>query len=121
MSRRIQDPVLLAQIGARLRQARRAAGLTQARLAEMADLQANSVSLMESGALAPTITTIFLLARALGVPARELVDFGADLPTVADGDPEEAHLLHDFRRLDPDARGVVLALMRTLRRAITSK
>jgi transcriptional regulator with XRE-family HTH domain len=115
MSRRVQDHAILEQLGARLRAARKAAGLTQARLAERAGLQTNSVSLMESGSLAPTLTTLFLLARAIGLAPRDLLDFEDESPpVVVEGDPDESRLLLDFRRVDPEARRALLLLARRL-------
>lgn len=115
VSRRAQNDVLLVQIGARLRELRTAAGLTQARLAELAELQPNSISLMESGGLAPTVTTLSNLARALGVRPMDMLDFhhrAAMLPDPTDA--EERDVLHAFRAMEPANKVLVRGLMRAL-------
>ena len=104
-------------MGLRLREARLSAGLTQARLAEMAGLQPNSVSLMENGSLAPTLTTLVNFARALGVQPKDLLDFaGESVLSPAPTDAEAAGLLADFSSLDAESRAAVRGLVRTMRR-----
>jgi transcriptional regulator with XRE-family HTH domain len=54
-----------------LRRLRKQKGLTQEQLGFEADVQRNFVSLIELGRNQPTITTLFKLAKALGLaPAR---------------------------------------------------
>ena len=67
------DPWLLA-VGARLREARRAAGLTQETLAEAADLAPRTIQKIEAGQITVLITTLRRLRRVIGCP------FGALLP-----------------------------------------
>ena len=63
-----------AAFGQVLRQMRQAAGWSQEQLGLEAGIQRNFVSLIETGQNQPTITTIFKLARALGVkPSKMLV------------------------------------------------
>jgi len=52
---------------------RRAAELSQDALAEKADLERTFISFMERGERQPTISTIIVLAAALGVDADEMV------------------------------------------------
>lgn len=68
-----RDAVLAAQFGTRLRSARTAQGLTQERLAEIADMHPTYVAQIERGVSAPTLTTLVRLAGALGVDAGSLV------------------------------------------------
>ncbi|MCY1303234.1 transcriptional regulator, y4mF family [compost metagenome] len=56
-----------------LRQKRKDAGLTQEKLAEMAEIQRNYVSLLERGEYQPTIGVIFGLAKALKCSPSALV------------------------------------------------
>ncbi len=56
-----------------LRELRLARGLSQERLALEAELQRNYISLLERGRNAASIRTLFKLARALDVPASELL------------------------------------------------
>ncbi len=59
--------------GVVLRRTRKASGLSQEKLAFEAELQRNYISLMETGANQPTITTIFKLAKALKINPCELI------------------------------------------------
>jgi transcriptional regulator with XRE-family HTH domain len=61
----------LVTLGLALREARRAAGVTQAELAERCDLNVNYVSLLERGERNPTASTLFAIAAALAVPPHE--------------------------------------------------
>lgn len=70
--------VHLITFAALLKRYRRAAGLTQAELAERAGLSANNVSALERGArLTPRKDTITLLADALGLTSAERASFEA--------------------------------------------
>jgi DNA-binding XRE family transcriptional regulator len=60
--------------GLALKSARHAAGLSQESLAFEAELERNYISLLETGQNQPSITTIFKLAKALGLRPSELVD-----------------------------------------------
>lgn len=120
VSRRAQNDELLLQIGSRLRELRAASGLTQARLAELVGLQPNSISLMESGSVAPTLTTLTNLARGLGVRPMDMLDFypgAVPSPSPSPADAEEAELLQSFRSLDPSNKVLVRGLLRALMRA----
>lgn len=63
LNRTLRSP---AQIGIQISRARRAAGLTQAQLAEECGIQQAVVSRIESGKGNPTVETIELLANACG-------------------------------------------------------
>lgn len=56
------------QIGTTLRDARERSGLSQARIAELADVQQADLSRIERGLGNPTSATLGRLARALGTP-----------------------------------------------------
>ena len=60
----------------RIREARQKAGITQARLAEDADVPRQTLSGMETGKRRePTIQTVARLARALGVTIDSLIEW----------------------------------------------
>jgi transcriptional regulator with XRE-family HTH domain len=65
--------------GKRLKQIREAKGLTQQQLAELCDLQTNSITLIEIGERAASFNTIELLAENLGVSYYDLFDFSTEL------------------------------------------
>ncbi len=48
--------------------------LTQAKLAELAELEKNFIGYMERGLRQPSITTLFKLAKGLGVPPAEIME-----------------------------------------------
>jgi transcriptional regulator with XRE-family HTH domain len=66
------DPAV--SFGRVLRDARKAAGLTQEQLALKAGVERNYVSLIERGINQPTIRMLFKLANALDIPPQILVE-----------------------------------------------
>ena len=67
----------LAEIGARLREIRKNAGLSLRDLAAKAEMSASFVSLVERGESSLSLTSLFGLARALGIDPAELVAGGS--------------------------------------------
>ena len=65
-----------AEVGARLKQARVASGRSLSRLAAEAGVGKGSLSEIESGRRNPTLSTLYALANALGVPLSELLPDG---------------------------------------------
>jgi transcriptional regulator with XRE-family HTH domain len=66
---------LLQQLGGRIRQARKARGLTQAELAEVADLSTHFISMVEHGEVSPSLPTLARLAAALNLSLSSIFDF----------------------------------------------
>jgi transcriptional regulator with XRE-family HTH domain len=62
------------QMGRRLRKLRIAKKLSQATVAKRADLSREYVNKIEAGRYDPPLSTINALAKALGVPVRELLE-----------------------------------------------
>lgn len=60
-------------LGARIKAARNAAGMTQSRLAERAGIEVQSLSRIERGAYEPSLSTAVGLAGALGLTLDQLV------------------------------------------------
>lgn len=86
----------------RLRQLRRANGLTQQKLAECLGLQRSTYAYYESGKTTPSFDTLRKIALVYGVS----VDYLIDAHGCSD---EELVLLSWFRRLDADAKENVLS------------
>jgi transcriptional regulator with XRE-family HTH domain len=63
-----------ATFGQRLRAAREAAGLSQARLADAAGMHPNAVARLERGERHPSWHTVQLLATALDISTEQLRD-----------------------------------------------
>ena len=61
-------------VGNKIREYRNQAGLTQAELAEKADLHHNFIGEVERGNMETSLTSMLKIARALGVRVRDLVD-----------------------------------------------
>ncbi|HVO21153.1 MAG TPA: helix-turn-helix transcriptional regulator [Anaeromyxobacter sp.] len=74
-SRSTRDPKReeLRRLGERVREHRRAKGLTQESLAQALDLSVAYVSLIERGGRNPPFTTVMAIARALTVTPSRLV------------------------------------------------
>lgn len=92
------DPALAAAIGARVRAARDARGLSLSALAERARVGKGSLSEIEHGTRNPTLSTLYALAGALGVPLATLL---AERPGSQVGSPGiDARLLDATRHED---------------------
>ena len=70
--------ILRQRFGKRVRALRKQAGLSQEELAARTEISVDFVSLIERGINAPSFDTLEKLAKALGVPVRELFDFRSD-------------------------------------------
>lgn len=62
--------------GARLKALRLAAGLTQEKLAEKADMRVGNIGRLEAGGREPAWETVIRLARALGVATDDFLPEG---------------------------------------------
>lgn len=62
------------RIEIRVREIRRARGLTQERLAELTERSVDTISLIERGRILPSLDTLEAIATELGAPISTLVD-----------------------------------------------
>lgn len=62
----------MAELGTSLREARTAAGLTQAQLAELIGVSRKTINTVENGVFVPSTTLALKLARALKTSVEEL-------------------------------------------------
>jgi transcriptional regulator with XRE-family HTH domain len=81
--RRAVAAAVRTAFGKTLIEIRKERGLSQERMAELADLDRTTPSLLERGLRQPTLAVIFLLGRALAVDPRELVGRVREAPSVA--------------------------------------
>lgn len=72
--RKAADAEILRSFGARVREARTVAGLTQEQLAAAVDMSRASIANIEAGRQDVPITTGVILATALGLPTSALLD-----------------------------------------------
>lgn len=68
--------VLMEQFAHRLKYLRHKTGLTQIELAEQAKISVNFLRGLEQGRFSASFKTLESLAKALGVPVKDLFDFG---------------------------------------------
>ena len=61
--------------GSHLRKIRLESGLTCEKLEEITDIDAKQISRLERGERSPNLTTIYFLAKGLGVKPSKLLDF----------------------------------------------
>lgn len=98
-------------LGTRIRECRKAAGWSQAKLAEESGISQQMLSKLERGTAFGT-TEIVPLARALRVSPQWL-ETGAE-PMVDAITPDERELLEEYRHLEPEKRPVVRAALRAM-------
>lgn len=71
----MDDPELVAQVGANVRRVRLEKGMTQDALAAASGLKKPNISRLETGrGPAPNVITVKRVAEALGVPICQLID-----------------------------------------------
>jgi transcriptional regulator with XRE-family HTH domain len=81
------------KFGVHLFQLRNAAGMTQARLAEITNLSVDSISRIERGERAPSLESIEKIANALKVKASELLNFeGEEIAALSESPSESLEL-----------------------------
>ena len=78
------DDALNKLVGMQIREARVAAGLTQATLADRAGMAFETVSRIERGTLNTTVRTLVALADALGVESGDLLSGASPRPAGLD-------------------------------------
>ncbi len=67
----VQREAVSVNVGARLRELREARGTSMRSLATKSGLSANALSMIERGKASPSVSTLYKLAEALGVPITE--------------------------------------------------
>lgn len=65
----------LIKLGKNIKKRRELAGLTQAALADLCDMERQNMYRIEKGKTSPTLQTLRLIAKALNLKVRDLLDF----------------------------------------------
>ena len=104
---------LLRRVGRRVAQARADRGWTQERLAEAISLEPVSLSRLETGDRALSISTLGMIADALNLGLGHLIGIDADLPQ-PELSPQEIELLRGFGTLSAGRRDLVIRLIEEL-------
>lgn len=92
----------LTRIAQRIKSARRAAGLTQAELAERIDISTNAVAKLENELMAPSLMTLVNTANALGIDINYLLTDETPFSDESSQDRFLASLLHGLSSRDKD-------------------
>ncbi|AJK45302.1 helix-turn-helix domain-containing protein [Burkholderia plantarii] len=98
-----QDALLAARVGTAIAEQRRARGLTQAKLAEMIDLEQEAISRWERGTRMPTLHRLQQLSDALDCSVDQLLQRGSKRP-----DDQLAMIADALGGLDSDERELVV-------------
>ncbi len=96
----------------RIQRFRTELGYTQEDLAELCGVDASCISRWETGKWSPSAANTLLLAKALKVSIEDLYDDGKT--TIEDVATKQA--VAEFRELKPKERGLVLTLIRELKK-----
>jgi transcriptional regulator with XRE-family HTH domain len=67
------------KLGAKIKELRKAKGLSQSEIADIINIDAKHLSRIEVGANYPSLDTLTKLAEALEVPLKELFEFGSNM------------------------------------------
>jgi transcriptional regulator with XRE-family HTH domain len=70
-----RDNIYLKQFGARVRELRMAAGVSQVKFANMCDFEASQINRIELGKINTSISHALKIAQVLGIDMKELFDF----------------------------------------------
>ena len=101
---------LVYKLGVRIRTLRKAAGLTQEQLAEVAAVSVNFMGYVERGQRAPSIKTLEQIAQALNVRPKDLFEFLED----GGNGPLYETLLAASRKCAPDDLHALIQIVKKL-------
>lgn len=71
---KVKNKAIVKAVGERIRELRIQKGLSQQKLCDEADVPLSQIGRIELGKNNPTISTLFVIAEALGVSLKDLVD-----------------------------------------------
>ncbi|KVN86149.1 XRE family transcriptional regulator [Burkholderia ubonensis] len=111
-----QDALLAARVGTAIAEQRRARGLTQAKLAEMIDLEQEAISRWERGTRMPTLHRLQQLSDALDCSVDQLLQRGSKRP-----DDQLAMIADALDGLDSDERELVVNFVQQFTDMLKSK
>lgn len=111
-----QDALLAARVGTAIAEQRRARGLTQAKLAEMIDLEQEAVSRWERGTRVPTLHRLQQLSDALDCSVDQLLQRGSRRP-----DDQLALIGGALDGLDSDERELVVNFVQQFANMLNAK
>jgi transcriptional regulator with XRE-family HTH domain len=68
-----REALIIKEFGKRLKKVRKAKGLSLRKLAMLAEMNYGNIHKIEKGEINPQISTVILLAEALGIPPSDLL------------------------------------------------
>ena len=71
----IKNTELIKALGTRIRELRIEATLSQEELSNEAEIPLSQIGRIERGETNPTISTLFVICKALGIELKDLLDF----------------------------------------------
>jgi len=101
---------ILKKLGARIREERKKASLTQEKLAELTELSIDFIGYIERGKQAPYLKTLGRIANALGVEVYELFIF-QDKGKRTEKEKAKNDLLSVLRNKEPDDIRLMTAII----------
>lgn len=110
------DSDRLERLGARIKTLREARGLTQEALAELVDVDGQTIQRVERAKIAPSLARVFGIADALGVSMAELFDAAGAAVEVAGVTPSELAVLSAYRATPEERRELALRVLREIER-----
>lgn len=100
------------EIGDRIRNARKALGLSQAELAEKTGYKSRSaIAKIESGVLDISQSQVYEFAEVLMVTPQYLMGFETQNDDSYDSDPEFGLLARNFKNLTDEQKSAIIALL----------
>jgi len=109
------DHLLYRVIGTRIRRARKAKGLSQARLAETVQVQPETMSRYETGAIPLSLSKLFEIAAALDVGVEVLLDVPRTRRSTEE-ERRETEMVDLWRLLDDEGQDAIINLLRWMSR-----
>jgi len=110
---RNRDQDLLFEVGRRVAKARRDRGFTQEDLSESIGIEPVTLSRLEGGHRALSLSTLSKISVVLGVGLGDLIDNSRPL-TSPDLAPQEAELLRLYQAIPKKKRGLLIRLAKEL-------
>jgi len=98
-------------LGSRIKELRRARGLSQEELAELIGIEPQHMSRIETGGSAPTVERMEKLCAVFGIELRVLFDFGH----LADREPQLESIEKMLKDLDENDLKVVYRVIRSFK------
>lgn len=106
----VPDMTSSAEIGANLRRAREALGLTQQDVADQLSTSRPLISFYESGDTTVSLEHLMRLAKILDISPLTII--GLDAPTIASLPPTIQEAIEIMSALSPEDRGLVLRVLK---------